>query len=629
MSGGPWEDYAPTEQGPWNDYATPAKPFDKSSDPSEYDPDSTAFQSKYGPVSGNSFGRNTLVGAGKFFTDVGLGAQQMVGMAPPEAATEKRAVDAPIMGTAGGKIGYGGAALAAGVPLAMAAGATVPGAAMAGGVLGALQPAASVGERYLNTGTMAGYGALGQYGFNRLMPWLGSYAGVPRNETAGLTPEGVPVPSSGRVYVPPDFTAPTPGVRASYGPAPEDAAAAQAQAAGLGSAEGRAGASAQVSANPTASARLQGTQALPEVGPDPSAGLNSAQARTLKKAEALGFRVTPGVKTGSKALQQREAAAESRPWTSGPFFKIKAENTTLGNEITAKALGEKGNVVDDVAMAQADDRMGRVYEKIADDRVRAVDPDEFLGRLAEIEDEFVGLLKDNKSITDIPLVKQLYDLVGRGNITGRQAQNLSSKMARSAKTELTSAGGDREAGLALFKARELADDILAEGLDSDTAALFKTTRGQYRILKLLESGGVTNTAKGDVSLATLGNLLSRVDKKGYMYGRNQSDLYNAARFAQAFRSIVGDSGTATRSAGGTTVADITFGIPMNLAARAYTSNTATAGAGAAAAARTAASNAMRPVTDPFMAGAAKYVPPVFPYGIPGGAAALMELTRNR
>ena len=140
---------------------------------------------------------------------------------------------------------------------------------------------------------------------------------------------------------------------------------------------------------------------------------------------------------------------------------------------------------------------------------------------------------------------------------------------------------------------------------------------------------MTNTAKGDVSLATLGNLLSRVDKKGYMYGRNQSDLYNAARFAQAFRSIVGDSGTATRSAGGTTVADITFGIPMNLAARAYTSNTATAGAGAAAAARTAASNAMRPVTDPFMAGAAKYVPPVFPYGIPGGAAALMELTRNR
>jgi hypothetical protein len=56
-----------------------------------------------------------------------------------------------------------------------------------------------------------------------------------------------------------------------------------------------------------------------------------------------------------------------------------------------------------------------------------------------------------------------------------------------------------------------------------------------------------------------------------MFAQNDSDLYNAARFAQAFRPIVGDSGTATRSMINNAL-DVVTQVPINLATRAYTSS---------------------------------------------------------
>jgi hypothetical protein len=597
--------------------------------PTELDPSSQQYQDRYGATAGNSFGRNMVIGAGKMATDIGLGAQQIVGMAPAEAAADKRALDSSIMRTGGGKVGYGVGGIAAAVPLAMSAGATVPGAALAGGVFGALQPAESMGERYLNAGTGAGYGAAGQYGFGRLTSRLGSYETTVQPGTAGIAGGGRPVPMGNRVSVPEGFTRLDPAVRASYGMTPEEAAAAESNAAGFGSASGRSGASASVSGTPTANVRIQSANTPPEMGTDPSAGLNASQARALKVGESLGFRVTPGVKSGSKVLQQREAAMESRPWSSGPFFEIKDANLKTGNRIVAKAIGAKSDVVDTMVLLRTDSRIGKVYDAVADDRVRAVNQDEFLTQLAGIEEDATGLLQNNMSVGEHPLVRQLFDLVAGGKVTGKQAQNLSSKLGRAVKTNLTSASGDRELGLALLKVKDMADDVLAQGLDENMAARFKVARGEYRILKLLESANVTNTSNGNVSLANLGNLLARVDKKGFMYGKNQSDLYNAARFAQAFRPLVGDSGTATRSAGGTTIADIALGFPVNLATRVYTSNAVTSAAGAAAGARSATRGVVDPVVDPFISAVGKYSTKATPYAIPGGANALYELTRKR
>ncbi len=629
------------------DYGTPQDVIDKTaraetlrrqverrkatiaSNPGEYDPTSSEFKAKYGATSGNSFADNFNVGVGKVFTDIGLGAQQAVGAAPAGAADEKRRMDAAIMDTAGGNVGYAAGALTVTAPAAMALGASVPGAALAGGLFGAAQPAASVADRYLQAGTGMGYGALGQYGLDKLLGRVGSYLGRPQNATAGLTPEGVPVPASNRIRVPEGFSAPSAATRASYQPSNQQRIAARAEAAGLGAAQasGRSAAGATVSANPNVSVRTQTTPSFGEVGDDVSAGLTSTQGRILKVAESLGFRTTPGVKTGSKALQQQEAKMESQPWSSGPFFAIKNGNQKTGNSIAAKALGAKSDVVDDRVFAQTSDRIGRVYESVADERVRKVAPDKFIEELSAIDQEWDGLLTGGKAVSDHPLVKQLFDNVASGKMTGRQAQQLASKLGRVAKTEMKSANGDRELGLALLKVKDIADDILAEGLPDAAASAFKTARGQYRILALMESANVTNTANGNVSLANLANLLARVDKNGYLRGHNQSDLYNAARFAQAFRPLVGDSGTATRSPFGTTIADIAVGIPVNIATRAYTSNTATAAAGAVARAAAGASQSAAPTARAVNNALAVAGQKAEPYLYPGAVNALYEQRR--
>lgn len=152
------------------------------------------------PDDGMSFGGNVAAGIGKFVADSGTGIKQLLNdsaaglesMAPDALKNgvnwandklglqsakaiqqqgradieETRKRDAPLMDSAGGKVGYflGGAAT---VPFLPAV-STAKGAAMLAGGLGATQPATSWGERGQNTLISAGAGAAGQAGVNAL-----------------------------------------------------------------------------------------------------------------------------------------------------------------------------------------------------------------------------------------------------------------------------------------------------------------------------------------------------------------------------------------------------------------------------------------------------------------------------
>lgn len=145
------------------------------------------------PTEGNSFSKNALIGIGKGMTDLALGTKQRLddaaaylenklggqsvnaflglkNAADIQKATqvevdEKRALDAPVMRTAGGKVG----AIGANVIPAMAAslvpgGQTLAGSMVGGAVLGAMEPTAT-GESVTRNmafgagGAGVGYGA--------------------------------------------------------------------------------------------------------------------------------------------------------------------------------------------------------------------------------------------------------------------------------------------------------------------------------------------------------------------------------------------------------------------------------------------------------------------------------------
>jgi len=355
------------------------------------------------------------------------------------------------------------------------------------------------------------------------------------------------------------------------------------------------------------------------VGADQVGGLTESQAAALARGQELGFQTTPGQASGIKGLQQLEAKLESQPMTSGRFWAIKDHNQQNLNGIVAQSIGEQSNVVDDVVMGRARARIGSVFDRAATDTPRTLDPDAFLNNLANIEGEYSGMLPGNESIAKHPLVAQLFDLVSRGQASGRQLQALSSRLGKLSRSQMTSQGGNREIGMALADVKDLADEMLGEGLSPEMQAELRTARQQWRTLLQLESPGVVNTSSGNVSGPSLANFLARSDKRGFLYGGNQSPLYSAARFSQAFRPLVGDSGTATRSPLNGVI-DFAGNVAMQVPMRLYTSQGAAAATANAANAARVSGPLASPVLDPLM--------PILLPGVRAGSNALIPYLRQ-
>lgn len=460
-----------------------------------------------------SIGENLLAGIGGGMTGLYLGAKQRLGLATPEEIEEHHKAMEGLRSTTAGTIGDIGGQVAAAVPAAFVPGAnTYVGSALIGGGLGSLQPTREGQGPSVTENALLGAagGAAGKYVGDKVLGLL-----------------------RGRVQ-------------------PQQNLNVNTNVSGQGAA--------QVSG---------GGSTFGSVGDDASAGLSVSQDKVLKRAREMGFKVTPGQASGSKALQQMESKLESQPMTSGTFNDIKSHNQMLLNRAAADSIGEKTNVVDSAVLSNAKDRISSVYDFVADDKIRKIPTDDFLGKLSSLEQEFEGLLP--KGLLDESQVNKLFGLAQTGEATGRQLQQISSKLGKIAYKQMTTPSGDRDLGMVLNRIKDISDDYLESGLSGQTAKTFKEARQQYRNLMLLtQRQGVVNPASGDVSGGALASVLQQKDKTGYLFGKNTSPLYDAARFSQAFKPLVGNSGTATRSMI-TSPMDALLTLPFNIATKAYTS----------------------------------------------------------
>ena len=326
---------------------------------------------------------------------------------------------------------------------------------------------------------------------------------------------------------------------------------------------------AQVNVTTTPTATVTGGGMTPGVvGPDPSAGLTAAQQAILGRGKEMGFRTTPGQETGSRSLQQMEARMESSPFTSGPFNTIKDANQKILNRATAKAIGVDSTELSNPVLAQAQRQISNVYQQVASPQVKMVDGNTIQTGIEIVDKAFEGLT--TQPFKNNIFVQQVQNIAAKGEASGNELQALSSKIGKRAKNEMTTAMGDRELGSALFQLKEMVDDALAQGLSKEQQAAFQQARANYRNLMTIRSNqGVVNPSTGNVSGLNLASALTRKDPQGFVFGSNQTPMYEAARFAQAFRPIVGDSGTATRSMEVSPLS-MMLAAPTNIAARAYT-----------------------------------------------------------
>lgn len=304
------------------------------------------------------------------------------------------------------------------------------------------------------------------------------------------------------------------------------------------------------------------------------------QKAAAKAGKDLGMRLTPGKASGSTVLQKFEAAAESNPLTASGFDAIKEQNQQALNRAAAKAIGESSDELSTPILQQAETRLGAVFDSIKDKTPVPFDPKIAPAKLQSLVDDFEGMIGGNASLADNALIKRLDDFVFKGGATREQLRTLSSKLGKAAKTNMTTQSGDRELGQALFQAQEMVEDAIQGSLAPAQQAAYSEARQQYRqLMNLTGSTNIVNPSSGQVSGRNLANSLMRKDKGGFTMGRNESDMYNAARFYQAFPDIVGNSGTATRSMGPT---DYVTGLPGNLLMRLYLSQPVTSAASAGA-----------------------------------------------
>jgi hypothetical protein len=330
---------------------------------------------------------------------------------------------------------------------------------------------------------------------------------------------------------------------------------------------GVGGAQVNVTTTPTATV-TGGGSTMGAVGPDPSAGLTAAQQAILGRGKEMGFRTTPGQETGSRSLQQMEARMQSNPFTSGPFNTLTDTNQKILNQATAKGIGVDAKELSNPILFKAQDQINKVYNSVKSPDVKPIDGMTMQTGIEIIDKAFEGLT--TQPLKSNIFVKNLQSLAAKGEASGEELVSLSTKFGKRAKNEMTTVMGDRELGSALFQLKEIIDDALAQGLSAAEKVKFQAARTNYRNLMTIRSNqGVVNPSTGNVSGLNLASALTRKDPQGFVFGKNQTPMYEAARFAQAFKPIVGDSGTATRTMELSPLSML-LAAPTNIAARAYT-----------------------------------------------------------
>lgn len=273
----------------------------------------------------------------------------------------------------------------------------------------------------------------------------------------------------------------------------------------------------------------------------PAAGqaLNAVGRRTASMADDLGLRLTPGHRFNSPTLKRVEASLESFPLTSPAFTKLREQNQGLLNRTAAKSIGLDADNLAGDALGVAKANIGKEFERLTQGRTITVD--------AQFQKDLGDILKD----LDTPLqsakkgkkvLEAISKVVASGTIDDRTYQDISSEVTDS----LMKKAAKGKTRKALIAAKDKIDELFERNLGTDELNAFRDTRSKWRNLISLKKS--VNVGTGDVKGGLLANRLASNDEAGYVFGGNTSPLYQAARAAQKYQDIVGNSGTADRMA---------------------------------------------------------------------------------
>lgn len=289
---------------------------------------------------------------------------------------------------------------------------------------------------------------------------------------------------------------------------------------------------------------MQGAGGLLGGGIGAKMGLPGTGGRLAQRADQLGFKRTPGQILNSPGLQRAESSIEAFPPTSGAVTGRKMANQKIVNQIAAKSIGEQGDSVPPEVLGQGADRIGQVFEEVAENVKSVPLADDFIDKLAKVESQAQGSWVKSDPIKKV--IDNALDEAAKGPLTSKRYLQLSSELGRRIRSMEKSQVTDPEDVFMMKDVKKALDDSFEASVSGGDLKKLQEARKQWNNLLTLETGFTTKES-GDVSGSLLGGVLARKDKKGYKRGKNTSDLYDAARITRENRDMVGDSGTASRS----------------------------------------------------------------------------------
>lgn len=257
----------------------------------------------------------------------------------------------------------------------------------------------------------------------------------------------------------------------------------------------------------------------------------------LAAGNKLGLKTTPAAATGGRILDKIEAGMASNPITGGSFAKIADNNQSIINQLANKSMGVSGAKVD---TAQTALMLGDKMRGIVPPRSEILLDSAFRTGVRDVAETAVkGLGKNSKRLGRI--YEQIVDIGRKGKITGEEYHEISKDLADEA---FQASKKSNKVAKAIYSLRDELDEAMGRSLPQSTAKEFKDVRKQWSALEDLAKTNVVSET-GDVNAKTLANLLGR---QGGKKGRDQSDLYTAARYMKGFASKTPDSGTPSRLA---------------------------------------------------------------------------------
>ena len=137
---------------------------------------------------------------------------------------------------------------------------------------------------------------------------------------------------------------------------------------------------------------------------------------------------------------------------------------------------------------------------------------------------------NNSAISD--LMAHMRD----GTATAEQLGQISSDLYDQASSIMSTKGADKMVGKALHSVRNQVEDLIQGSIqDPQLASAYGDVRAMYPTWKAMQRPTIFNAASGDINPRNMGSYLQKNDVSGYMLGKNDSPLYEAARWGQKTR----------------------------------------------------------------------------------------------